>query len=485
MNMFKQATPRQVRNSTSLPTFTPSVPRTRADRDRVSLPIAQPAAHAAQARNERTEQSGHHFGQYAIFSQREPNRTASQVIQRLANASASKEDVPGEEIRRIAQQGIRTPVSALPFAARIQQSFGHHNISRIQAHLGPQAARSAEAIHAAGYATGNHVVSARTPDLRTIAHEAAHVVQQQAGVRLAQGIGRIGDRYEQHAEAVAQQVTTGQSAEELLDQVAGNHGEGQRITNIPAGLRPSAENVQNVQRVITGAPVTTPVLSATATGAPLEGDCGYFERRRAWSVNPPEQGVIVQHIQRSFDVSKVNEVNMLSPQEIDDYVVSKGSRPYATENEYWELWEVEANGTVKDGGEDTFSLCSIKSGRQSKNTTKGTFIITGTAEFYPTTDVPSKFGFSRNSVNAAGGLFSTTSAPHDLPAAVGSPVTHTATVEWDSTYNEGTKQPDPYAKRPVNMKKTKPTGYNIGKPKQKRGYTNPNGLTVLSKVTES
>ncbi|HEU0003898.1 MAG TPA: DUF4157 domain-containing protein [Ktedonobacteraceae bacterium] len=396
------------------------------------------------------------------------------------------DDLSPRDIRQAAGQGIRTPASRLPYAARIQQSFGHHDISGIQAHLGSQAARSAEAIRASAYTTGNHVVFARAADVRTVAHEAAHVVQQRAGVRLAQGVGRAGDRYEQHAEAVAQQVTAGQSAEELLDQVAGGHNESKGAITISAQLQPTVQNLQYVQRTITGSGAPAiPALSATATGTPQEGDCGYFERRRAWSVNPPVQGVIIQHIQRAFDVYKVNDVNMLTSAEIDDYVVSKGSAPYATENDYWELWEAEGSGTVKDGGEDTFSLCSIKGRGPSKNTTRGTFTITGTAEFYPTTAAPSTFGFNRGTVKAAGGLFSMTSAPHGLPAASGGQLTHTATVEWDSTYNEGTKQPDPYARYPTKASKTKSTGYAIGKPKQKRGYTNSKGLTILSVVTES
>lgn len=395
-------------------------------------------------------------------------------------------DLPPKDIRLAAEQGIHTPVSGLPYAACIQQFFGHHDISRIQAHLGPQAARSAEVIRASAYATGNHVVFARTADMQTAAHEAAHVVQQRAGIRLAQGIGHAGDAYELHAQAVAQQVTAGQSAEELLDQVARGHNESHGTVTIPAEVKPTAQNVRHVQRAITGsgAPVA-PTISAAATGAPLEGDCGYFERRRAWSVHPPTQGVIIQHIRRTFDVYKVDDVNKLTATDIDDYVVSKGSAPYATENEYWELWEVEASGTASDEGEDTFSLCSIKGRGPSKNTTRGTFTITGTAEFYPTTAAPSTFGFQRGTVKAAGGLFSMTSAPHGLPASAGNAVTHTATVEWDSTYNEGTKQPDPYARNPAKTTKAKPTGYAIGKPKQQRGYTNPKGLTILSKVTET
>ena len=57
---------------------------------------------------------------------------------------------------------------------------------------------------------------AGTPDLRTTAHEAAHVVQQRKGVSLTGGVGQVGDHYERQADAAADAVVRGDSAEELL-----------------------------------------------------------------------------------------------------------------------------------------------------------------------------------------------------------------------------------------------------------------------------
>lgn len=66
--------------------------------------------------------------------------------------------------------------------------------------------------------------SAGGADLHTAAHEAAHVVQQRGGVALKDGVGAPGDRYEQHADAVADRVVQGRSAEGLLDPLAGSGG---------------------------------------------------------------------------------------------------------------------------------------------------------------------------------------------------------------------------------------------------------------------
>ncbi len=91
----------------------------------------------------------------------------------------------------------------------------------VRAHLDPSARESAEALEARAYTTGNDVAFARSPDLFTAAHEAAHVVQQVAGVHLASESGCDHDQddaCERHADAVAEKVVQGQSAEQLLDE---------------------------------------------------------------------------------------------------------------------------------------------------------------------------------------------------------------------------------------------------------------------------
>jgi hypothetical protein len=122
-------------------------------------------------------------------------------------------------VHAAASRGVATPSSPLPFSDTIQRAFGRHDVSAIQAHTGPDAAASAQAMGADAYATADHVVLGRGADLHTVAHEAAHVVQQRGGVQLKGGVGAAGDTYERHADAVADRVVAGQSAEDLLDQV--------------------------------------------------------------------------------------------------------------------------------------------------------------------------------------------------------------------------------------------------------------------------
>jgi hypothetical protein len=115
--------------------------------------------------------------------------------------------------KQAAQQGVATPGAPLPHMERIQAAFGQHDISGIQAH---DDQRSTNAMGAEAYATGNHVVLGGQKDLHTVAHEAAHVVQQRDGVQLKGGVGEKGDKHEQNADAVADRVVAGQSAEDLL-----------------------------------------------------------------------------------------------------------------------------------------------------------------------------------------------------------------------------------------------------------------------------
>lgn len=136
----------------------------------------------------------------------------SNPVNRKAAGTAS-----ARSIGVTASQGVSGTGGKLPHFDRIQSSFGpSHDLSGVQAHVGGKAARAAADIGAEAYATGNAVAFASAPDLHTAAHEAAHVVQQRAGVSLTEGVGQSGDRYEQNADAVADAVVAGRAAAPLL-----------------------------------------------------------------------------------------------------------------------------------------------------------------------------------------------------------------------------------------------------------------------------
>ena len=134
------------------------------------------------------------------------------VIQKRAKGSASSED----GVHDIAQEGVSGSSSPLPYGDTVQSSFGRFDISGVNAHVGGDAAKANSALGAEAYATGDHIAFSKTPDLHTVAHEAAHVIQQRSGVQLKGGVGQEGDAYEKNADAVADRVVQGKSAEDLL-----------------------------------------------------------------------------------------------------------------------------------------------------------------------------------------------------------------------------------------------------------------------------
>jgi hypothetical protein len=139
-----------------------------------------------------------------------------------------------DRVRAEAAAGVAGPGEALPHGDAIARSFGPaHELSSVRAHVGGAAATAAAAIGATAYATGADVAFAAPPDLHTAAHEAAHVVQQRAGVHLAGGVGADGDPYERHADAVADRVVAGESAADLLSPTGGAATTGAAVQRAP------------------------------------------------------------------------------------------------------------------------------------------------------------------------------------------------------------------------------------------------------------
>jgi hypothetical protein len=145
-------------------------------------------------------------------------------VQRRHAAGRPATTASGEEIQARAAEGVAGAGSPIPHLDMIRRSFGHHDVSDVGAQVGGDAARAAEDIGAQAYTTGGRVAFSRAPDLHTAAHEAAHVVQQRGGVAIEGGVGREGDAHERQADAVADRVVRGESAEALLDEMAGGPG---------------------------------------------------------------------------------------------------------------------------------------------------------------------------------------------------------------------------------------------------------------------
>lgn len=139
-----------------------------------------------------------------------------------------------------AARGVQGPGAALPHLRELQPLFGEHDLSGVRAHVGEAARSACAATGAAAYATGDRVAFAdASPSLHTVAHEAAHVLQQRAGVRLSGALGRAGDAYERHADRVADAVTQRRPVAAMFPAVAA-----------PVSGRPAVQRLMSREQLI-------------------------------------------------------------------------------------------------------------------------------------------------------------------------------------------------------------------------------------------
>jgi hypothetical protein len=187
-------------------------------------------------------------------------------------------DGPG--VHEAASRGVAGTPTQLPYHDQIQRLFGHHDIGGIGAHVDGAAADATGAIGAKAYATGNQVAFGAQPDLHTAAHEAAHVVQQRGRVQLSGGVGRSGDSYEQHADAVADVVVAGRSAQALLDPFAGGGAPSSAVQRqVPPVGGPPAGPLTPVERCLDG---QDPFTRALAEQAMINYGAMSAADREAW-----------------------------------------------------------------------------------------------------------------------------------------------------------------------------------------------------------
>jgi outer membrane protein OmpA-like peptidoglycan-associated protein len=134
------------------------------------------------------------------------------------------------EIPPIVHDVLATPGVPLDDAtrARMETSFGH-DFTRVRVHAGARAAESAQAVDARAYTVGSDIVFNRGAyDTRSsqgthlLAHELAHVVQQQRGIsRRAEAISSPHDASETEADRAADRATSGGAVGSLSGAASG------------------------------------------------------------------------------------------------------------------------------------------------------------------------------------------------------------------------------------------------------------------------
>lgn len=158
-----------------------------------------------------------------IQRQMEPEEEEQEMVQRKAitNQVAPLDSAQkSSEVPPIVHEVFNSPGQPLdPKTCTFMESRFGHDFSRVRVHSGAAAEQSARAVNALAYTSGRDMVfgvGQYAPHTSTgqhlLAHELAHVVQQDGNVRDLQQDSKLGeenDRYEQEAEKSAAQCMSG------------------------------------------------------------------------------------------------------------------------------------------------------------------------------------------------------------------------------------------------------------------------------------
>ncbi len=193
----------------------------------------------------------------------------------------TKKDKRTSSVHRVAEQGLANANHPLPHRERIQESFGRHDISGVRAEVGGDAGRATKKLGALAYTSGDKIGFRHTPDIKLAAHEAAHTVQQRAGLKLPGNRGTPGDRWERHADDVADAVATGKSAEPLLDSVA-------PVSQSASQNALSAGQVPNSSPVVAGGEAAPPVQNKITSSATHQTEPKASEEKAGGGAAEPE-----------------------------------------------------------------------------------------------------------------------------------------------------------------------------------------------------
>lgn len=209
------------------------------------------------------------------------------------------------DVHSTATAGVRGRGTRFPFFKKIQAAFGKHDISGIQAYSGADASRASRAIQAEAYTVGDKVAFGKTPTLHTAAHEAAHVIQQRAGVSLKSGVGRVGDPYERHADRVADAVVAGKSAEGLLSSAP--RGSGNASSMQPKVQRKMGMEFQTVSKK---GPTILAIYSKGTWKPTEKGHGTLISKQNKWKLEKDERDL--EYITDAIDERTASETALSS-----------------------------------------------------------------------------------------------------------------------------------------------------------------------------
>jgi len=301
--------------------------------------------------------------------------------------------------------------------ARMESTFGS-DFSRVRVHTDSRAAELTSRLNARAFTVGSDLafgVGEYQPGTLTgdalLAHELAHVIQQQGTTSSVAPISQRGSESE-ILEADADQSAIGAVAS-LCTGMKGV------MRDIPRTAVPRLKSGLALQRCSKPSGATPLLRKRTVTG-PTAMDCGGFSWGAQWYLDNADStsGFVVQHVRVTLNVKDCSD-NPVDVKARTGGVVDPAFWPL------WEAWEVR-NGSVFVGTSttphraDTYSVPAMGDG------TKGSIEILGNADYYPGLTLPSSL--TVRNAPPAGGLPVTNSDP-GLSGGTG-PLAHNLTANW-------------------------------------------------------
>lgn len=110
----------------------------------------------------------------------------------------------------LASEGLEDAGGSLPYLDTLESLFGGRSLGEVPVASGAAAEQATAAMGADGFEMGGAVALGGGADLHTVAHEAAHLFQDTTGV------GQAGSTHERQADAIADRVVAGESADDLM-----------------------------------------------------------------------------------------------------------------------------------------------------------------------------------------------------------------------------------------------------------------------------
>lgn len=142
----------------------------------------------------------------AVAMRRVLKKKSYKEQQDMLKASRKAQKNSGDEAKT-AKEGFESMTTPLPYKDEMERAFGR-KLDDVKAHIGPKARDAAEEMGAEAYSVGKDVAFGKeNPSKELVAHEVAHVVQQNEGVHKDSGDEESG--IEKEADLAAKIVVSG------------------------------------------------------------------------------------------------------------------------------------------------------------------------------------------------------------------------------------------------------------------------------------